>query len=280
MSRKTFLKLLSLALSGLALPLQASKALKRAPAFFVGHGSPINAILDNAFTQSLYSVGQSIEKPKAILMISAHWAPPFYGVTVHESSELIYDFFGFPDALDEIKYPAANAAFLTDDIKSLFKDIKVKDRGLDHGAWSVLLHLFPDADVPVMQFGIHKDLTLQEHYNQAKKLKVLRDAGVMIIGSGNVTHNLSQTSRDKEAAVVDWAEDFDSFVQDSIEKRDFQALVNFDKANFHAKMAHPTLEHYIPLLYVAAVSDKEDKSSFPYEAIEHGTLSMRNWLLT
>ncbi len=281
MTRKQFLQLFALALGGLAMPLSAAhEKMKRAPAFFVGHGSPINAIMDNDFTRSLKAVGESIEKPKAILMISAHWTPPFYGVTVHESPTLMYDFFGFPEELERVQYPAPNAAFLTSDITGLFDELKVKNRPLDHGAWSVLLHMFPQADIPVMQFGIHRDLSLQEHFDLAKKLRSLRDQGVMIIGSGNVTHNLRLTDRSGEAKVVDWAEDFDGFVKESILNRDFEALVAFDKANEYATIAHPTLEHYIPLLYVAAVSDERDKSQFPYEAIDYGTLSMRSWLLT
>lgn len=281
MSRHTFLKLLGSVLGALAMPLSATtKKRQRAPAFFVGHGSPMNAIMDNDFTRSLKTVGKSIEKPKAILMISAHWTPPFTGVTVHESSELMYDFFGFPDALDRVKYPAPNAGFLSSTISELFSDLKIKNRSLDHGAWSVLLHMFPDADIPVMQFGINKNLTLQEHFDTAQKLQNLRDYGVMIIGSGNITHNLRLTDRSDDAEVVDWAEDFDDFVKEAIESRDFKSLIAFEKANENAKMAHPTLEHYIPLLYVAGVSYESDKSTFPHEAIDFGTLSMRNWLLS
>lgn len=281
MTRKTFLQLFALALGGLAMPLSASnQKTKRAPAFFIGHGSPMNALMDNEFTRSLKVVGKMIEKPKAILMVSAHWTPPYTGVTVHESSKLMYDFFGFPKELDEIRYPAPNAKFLSPQIKDMFGDIKIKNRSLDHGAWTVLLHMFPDADIPVMQFGINSKFSLQEHFDLAKKLRVLRDQGVMIIGSGNVTHNLRLTDRSDDAQVVDWAEDFDEFVKESIIERDFDALVAFDKANEYANLAHPTLEHYIPLLYVAGVAYESDKTLFPYEGIEFGTLSMRNWLLS
>jgi len=280
MSRKSFLKLFLLLLAGLTLPLKASKKIYRAPAFFVGHGTPVNAITDNEYTQSLKKLGQSIQRPKAILMISAHWMPPFYGVTVHQDRKLMYDIFDFPPALDEVQYPAPNAAFLTPKIKSIFKELKVKNRGLDHGAWSVLVHLFPDANIPVMQLGINRNLSLQEHFKVGESLKTLRDEGVMIIGSGNVTHNLPEMIKDRKAPILQSAASFDQFVKESIEKRDYQALIDFEKASPDAKVSHPTLEHYIPLLYVAAAAYEDDTSLFTYEGIEFATISMRNWFLT
>jgi 4,5-DOPA dioxygenase extradiol len=281
MTRKTFLQLLTLVLGGFAMPLSSSASTrKRAPAFFVGHGSPMNAIETNAFSRSLHELGRSLEKPKAVLVVSAHWTPPYSGVSVHESPDLKYDFFGFPQALYEVRYPAANAAFLTPSMQRLFPALQVKERGLDHGAWSVLLHLFPDADVPVMQLGIDSGLSLREHFELAKRLRVLRQQGVMIIGSGNVTHNLQKIAMTQDAPAAGWALDFDRFVKEAIEKRDFEALIDFEERNRFARIAHPTLEHYIPLLYAAGASFDDDESRFVYEGMEHGSLSMRSWLLS
>ena len=280
MTRKTFLRLLALVLGGFAMPLSSSASTReRAPAFFVGHGSPMNAVETNAFTRSLRELGQSLQRPKAVLVVSAHWTPPYYGVSVHESPDLIYDFFGFPQALYEVRYPAANAAFLTPAMQKLLPALQVKERGLDHGAWSVLLHLFPDADVPVMQLGINSTLSLREHFEVGRRLRVLRQQGVMIIGSGNVTHNLQATAMAQDAPAVGWALDFDRFVKEAIEKRDFEALIGFEERNSFARTAHPTLEHYIPLLYAAGASFDDDESRFVYEGMEHGSLSMRSWLL-
>ena len=252
---------------------------RRAPAFFAGHGSPMNAIEANAFTRSLCDLGRNLEKPRAVLVVSAHWTPPYSGVSVHESPDLKYDFFGFPKALEEVQYPARNAAFLIPSMQKLFPDLKVKERGLDHGAWSVLVHLFPDADVPVMQLGIRRDLSLREHFETGRRLRSLRDQGVMIISSGNITHNLQEIRMPKDAPAVAWATAFDNFVRNALEARDFEELIDFEGRNRFARVAHPTLEHYIPLLYVAGASFEEDESRFVYEGMEHGSLSMRSWLL-
>ncbi len=280
MSRKEFLRLLALVLGGLTMPVNAAQTTKkRAPAFFVGHGSPMNAIETNAFTQSLRTLGPTLPKPKAILVISAHWTPPYSGLSVHRSPELMYDFFGFAQALEEVTYPAENAEFLLPSMQALFAPLQVKERGLDHGAWSVLVHLFPNADVPVMQLGIKNDLSLREHFEVGKRLAALRDQGVMVIGSGNITHNLHEARMPKDAPAVPWAIEFDSFVKKAIEEKDFEALIDVENRQRYARLAHPTLEHYIPLLYVAGASFEDDTSRFIHEGIEHGSLSMRSWLL-
>ena len=280
MTRKDFLKLLALTLGGFTMPLLANNT-KRAPAFFIGHGSPMNAIEENTYTNSLKELGKSLNKPKAILVISAHWLTPYDAISVHdEDEELIYDMFGFPDALYDVQYPAPHAKFLTPEIEKLLTSIKVEERSLDHGTWSVLVHLFPDADIPVMQFAINSKLTMQEHFEMGRKIRRLREHGVMIIGSGNITHNLRDISMQKDAPVVSWAKEFDDFVKGAILQQDYDALINFETTQRYAQDAHPTTEHYIPLLYVAGSSYDDDKSEFIYEGFEHASLSMRNWLLT
>jgi len=258
-----------------------SNGITRAPAFFIGHGNPMNAVEENAFTNSLKALGRSMEKPKAILVISAHWSVPYTAVSIHdEVEELMYDMYGFPNALYEVKYPAPNAKFLIPDMQELLSSLKVEERSLDHGVWSVLVHLFAKADIPVMQLAINSTLTMQEHFEMGRKIKSLREHGVMIIGSGNVTHNLRDIRAQRNAPIVPWAQEFDTFVKKAIEKRDYDTLINFQKKQRYAQMAHPTTEHFIPLLYVAGASFDDDKSRFVYEEIEHGSLSMRNWLLT
>lgn len=278
MERKTFLKLLLLSLGGATMPL-LSQTSKRAPAFFVGHGSPMNAILDNSFTQSLNRLGSSIEKPDAILIISAHWTPPFAGVSHHQEDALVYDMFGFPEALYTLQYPAPNADFMVEKLSQLLPEPKIIQRGLDHGVWSVLRHLYPDADVPVIQLGINRTLSMQEHFESGRALRSLRDQGIMIIGSGNITHNLHDINPDPQAKVAEWTLEFDRFIADAITRKNYSALINFQKRQRYAEHAHPTTEHYIPLLYIAGAAFDEDQSSFPYQGFEHGTLSMRNWLL-
>jgi len=279
MTRKDFLKLLALTLGGFTMPLAANQT-KRAPAFFVGHGNPMNAINNNAFASSLRTLGESIEKPKAILVISAHWSTPYNAINMHRSDELMYDMYGFPDALYEVEYPAPNADFLVAEMQKLFSDIQVEDRSLDHGVWSVLVHLFPDADIPVMQLSINSTLSMQEHFEKAQKIRRLREFGVMIIGSGNVTHNLRDMQAQEDAPVVSWAKEFDDFVKNAILQKDYDSLIHFQKKQRYAQHAHPTTEHYIPLLYIAGSAYDDDKSTFVYENIEHGSPSMRSWLLT
>jgi len=260
--------------------LGADNSIKKAPVLFAGHGSPMNAILQNDFTASLNKLGKTLEQPKAILVVSAHWMIPYYSVSIHTTSELIYDMYGFPEDLYKIQYPAPNAEFLFPMIKKIFPHIKITDRGLDHGSWSILKHLYPNADTPIMQLGINTNLSLKEHFEMGRGIAKLREMGVMIIGSGNVTHNLSDFTREENAPISEWAKSFDEFIKVAIEKRNFETLIDFRNRHKYSHHAHPSLEHYIPLLYIAGASNENDISSFPYEGFQHSTLSMRNWLLT
>ena len=249
----------------------------RMPALFLGHGNPMNAIDENLFVDSLKRVGKTLPRPKAVLVISAHWTTPYSAVSLHES-ELYYDMYGFPKELYMVSYPAKSADFLIAGVQELIKDLRVQKRALDHGVWSVLVHLFPDADIPVLQMSINTNFSMQEHYEMGKVLSVLREEGVMIVGSGNVTHNLREANlSNKDAPVDTWAKEFDEFVKDALIRRDFDALVNFEKLQRYADRAHPTKEHFIPLLYIAGASNNDKKSSFVYQGFEHANLSMRCW---
>lgn len=255
------------------------KTTKRTPAFFVGHGSPMNAIEDNAFSQSLHTLGKSIDKPKAILIISAHWQTADTRVSVHKDDRLMYDMYGFPPALYEVKYPTPNADFLLPTLKEMLPKLTVEERSLDHGVWSVLVHLFPNADIPVMQLSINSTFSMQEHFEMGRCIRELREEGIMIIGSGNITHNLGNISPEKDAPVLSWAKDFDNFVKNAILTKDYNKLINFQSTEPYAKQAHPTIEHYLPLLYIAGSAYEDDKNTFVYEGFEHASLSMRNWIL-
>lgn len=251
----------------------------RVAAFFIGHGSPMNAIEKSDFTESLRTLGLSMPKPKAIVVISAHWSTDVSALSTFKSGELLYDMYGFPDALYEVEYPAPNADFLLPALQKLLPDLELLERKLDHGVWSVLVHLFPKADIPLTQLSINSSLSMQEHFELAKSISSLREEGVMIIGSGNITHNLRDITMQKDAPVASWAKEFDEFVKEAILRKDYKALIDFEKIQRYAKHAHPTLEHYIPLLYVAGSAYEDDKSEFIYEGFEHGNLSLRNWLL-
>ncbi|MBU0632326.1 dioxygenase [bacterium] len=252
---------------------------KKAPALFVGHGNPMNAIGQNEFITALNALEKNIQKPKAVLVISAHWTAPYNALSLHES-ELLYDMYGFPKELYTVTYPAKNADFLIPQLQNMIPDLRVEKRALDHGVWSVLVHIFPDADIPVIQFCINTKLSLREHFELGKALGVLRESGVMIVGSGNITHNLKEAVLSEKDAPIDaWAKEFDEFVKDAILARDFDALIDFESRQRYARLAHPSIEHYIPLLYIAGASTPYDNSRFIYEGIEHGNLSMRSWIL-
>jgi len=237
-----------------------SNETNRAPAFFIGHGSPMNAIEKSDFTESLRTLGHSMQRPKAIMVISAHWSTNVSALSTFKSGELLYDMYGFADTLYEVEYPAPNADFLLPNLQKLLPNLELQERKLDHGVWSVLLHLFPEADIPLTQLSINSSLSMQEHFELANVIKSIREEGVMIIGSGNITHNLRDIKMQKNATPSPWAEEFDEFVKEAILRKDYEALIHFEKTQRYAKHAHPTTEHYIPLLYVAGSAYADDKS--------------------
>jgi 4,5-DOPA dioxygenase extradiol len=244
------------------------------PALFFGDGSPMNIIEDNSFTKMLKQTAKTIPTPKAILVISAHWVDTETMLSTTDTAETIYDFGGFPDALYKVSYPVKGSELLAHTLNG----ITVTNRGLDHGAWSILTHMYPRANIPTMQLSINSILSLTEHYELGKQLASLRKHGVLIIGSGGITHNLGYfdfTHRDAKA--IDSAILFDNFVKESIEKNDFKALLSPDKSGIPIRDVHPTLEHYIPLLYIAGILTEGEKHSFIYEGFQNAAFSMRSW---
>lgn len=251
----------------------------RLPVLFVGHGSPMNIIGDNAFTQFLAREGQILPKPEAILVVSAHWETRGTKVSTSDPPRTIYDFGGFPEALYKIQYPAPGAPKFAARTLELLSDHQAAGDaswGLDHGAWAVLHHLFPKRDIPVFQLSVDRKKTLVEHYELATALRPLRDEGVLILASGNITHNLGRVDWSDDAPRVDWAVQFDQLIHTALDARDIDFLTR--KSNAHDelwRLAHPALDHYIPLLYAVGASTVDESPSFPHAGFEHGTLSMR-----
>jgi 4,5-DOPA dioxygenase extradiol len=252
----------------------------RMPVVFAGHGSPMNAIDKTEFGDGFARLGGSLPRPKAILVVSAHWQTSGTQVVNVEKPQTIHDFYGFPEKLFKAEYPAPGAPELANRIRELMPSVKLtKAWGLDHGAWSVLIHLFPKADIPVLQVSLNELFTPIEHYSFAQGLKKLREEGVLILGSGNIVHNLRSVKWHGGAAPYDWSANFDENVKKALEERDVQKLVDYDKAwPQEAALAVPTSEHYLPLLYALAVTDSQDKLSFPIEGYQMASISMRTAL--
>lgn len=254
---------------------------KRMPVMFVGHGSPMNAIEQNEFSMAWKKIGAAIERPKAILCVSAHWMTNGNTmVTAMAKPETIHDFYGFPDELFAVQYPAPGAVDTAHETIDLVKKTTIQpahDWGLDHGCWSVLNPMFPQADIPVFQLSLDLSKPPQWHYELAMELKSLRDRGVLIIGSGNIVHNLGRMQWNDNA--FDWAIEFDTWSKDCLLAGDHQALVNYKTKGKIADLSIPTNEHYLPLLYAIALQDKQDDLRFFNEKTMMGSISMRSVLL-
>ena len=243
------------------------------PAIFFGHGNPMNAIEQNAYTEAWARIGTTIPKPKAIVMVSAHWYLPATLVTAMEKPRTIHDFGGFPRALYEVSYPAPGDPVLARRLQSL-AGAALDDRwGLDHGTWSVLKHAFPDADVPVVQLAIDATQPASTHYALGAHLAPLRDEGVLIIGSGNVVHNL-RTIGWGGGEPYDWAVRFNAYVRDAIAARQYDRLIEYEKAGPDARLAVPTPEHYLPLLYVLGAQRDDETAHVVIDGLEIKSIGM------
>ena len=256
---------------------------RRQPVLFLGHGSPMNAIEDNGFTRAVSALGARLPKPAAVLCVSAHWLTSGTFVTGMPKPRTIHDFGGFPEALYQVSYPAPGspelAALVCETVGGGAVRIDEAEWGLDHGAWSVLRHLYPKADVPVVQLGIDLGAPARRHFELGEKLRPLREKGVLIIGSGNVVHNLRRVSFDEGASPESWAVEFDAWVKERLEKRDFDALLGDLSTAPSGRLAVPTPDHYDPMLYALGASDALDKIRFEYEGIQNGSISMLSFSL-
>ncbi len=250
---------------------------KRMPAVFFGHGSPMNALEQNRYTEAWRRLGDSVPKPKAILAISAHWYTRGTVVTAMERPRTIHDFDGFPKELYAIQYPASGDPALAARVRELLAPVEIRlddEWGLDHGTWSVLAHVFPKADVPVAQLSIDATRSAQFHYALAARLAPLRDEGVLIVGSGNVVHNLGRIQWSDDAPPYDWAVRFNDKVRGLLAARDHESLIAFETLGTDARLSIPTPDHYLPLLYVIAQQGRGETISFPVDGIEYGSVGM------
>ena len=248
------------------------------PAIFFGHGNPMNALARNDWTEKWAAIGDSIPRPTAVLAISAHYYLPATLVTATLAPRTIHDFGGFPRELYEVKYPAPGDPELASRIQSLLAPVEVGSDhrwGLDHGTWSVLCHVFPDADVPVVQLSIDETQPATYHYEIGRRLAPLRDEGVLILGSGNLVHNLHAYAWGRhQVEPLDWAVRFEEMARELMLAGDHEPLVNYEALGRDAQLSAPTPDHYLPLLYVLALRRENDEVSFPVEGFDGGSISM------
>lgn len=248
-----------------------------APAIFLGHGSPMNAIERNRYTEAWAAIGKRFAKPKAILAISAHWYIRGTAVTAMAKPPVIHDFGGFPPALHAFEYPAPGDPALAARVKTLLAPLSVRldeEWGLDHGTWSVLTHVYPKADVPIVQLSIDGTQPAHYHYELGQRLAALRDEDIMLVGSGNVVHNLRVMRRTSDGHAYPWAMQFNETVRGHLQSGDHAPLIGYQALGDAARMSIPTAEHYLPLLYVAGARRQGDTTTILTDGIELASISM------
>ncbi|MNW99910.1 LigB family dioxygenase [compost metagenome] len=288
MRRKDFIKIMAtLPLAGVTHKAnslykfsEGLEATDKFPVLFLGHGSPMNAIEDNEFVQGFKKIGQTFEKPKAILVVSAHWETRGTFVTSMEHPATIHDFGGFPQALFDVQYPAPGSPALALETQRIVSktDVHLDDKwGLDHGSWSVVKHLYPNADVPIIQMSIDYTQPAAYHYEIAQQLNTLRKKGVLIIGSGNMVHNLRMVAWDKldtAGYAYEWATIANEKMKQFIQNGNHQALIDFRKQGKEFDLAIPTPEHYLPLIYTLGLQEKNDELFLFNDNSVAGSLTM------
>lgn len=251
---------------------------ERLPAVFLGHGNPMNALAHNAYTEAWSALGRSVSKPEAVLAVSAHWYLPETAATAMAAPRTIHDFGGFPEELYRVRYPAPGRPELARRVRDALAPLAVgldEEWGLDHGAWSVLKHVYPKADVPVVQLSIDARRPPRFHYDLGRRLAPLRDEGILIVGSGNLVHNLRLYAWGEDVPAFDWAERFDRRARELMLGDDPAPLVDYRKLGPDARLAVPTPDHYLPLLYVLGLRQKDETVTFPVEGFDGGSMSMR-----
>lgn len=283
MTRRTFIGAMTLAMTSIkdttahlseVLPLSETM-----PLLFVGHGNPMNAIEDNTYSRSWREMATKLPKPKAILCVSAHWETSGTFVTAMKSPRTIHDFGGFPQALFDAQYPAPGSPEVAQETAKEVKKTTVgldEKWGLDHGTWSVLLPMYPKADIPVLQLSLDYTQPPEYHYELAKELTKLRERGVLILGSGNIVHNLRMMKWN--GGSYDWAEEFDAVAKEHIASGDHKPLIEYEKLGNAAKLSIPTNEHYLPMLYILALAGKSTPTFFN-ETLDLGSVSMRSFVV-
>jgi 4,5-DOPA dioxygenase extradiol len=288
MNRRGFISTLTLAplalsameLSDLRNLSSGFSASDRMPVLFIGHGSPMNGIENNDFSRTWQSLPKQFPKPSAILCISAHWLTKGTFITAMDNPKTIHDFGGFPDALYQVQYPAPGHVALANETAQLVKKTQVgldHDWGLDHGAWTVIRHMYPDASIPVLQFSIDYHKPASYHYELAKELSVLRNKGVLILGSGNMVHNLRMVAWDKINTPnygFDWAIEMNELFKQKIADGDHQPLLKYESMHKAAMLAIPTPDHYWPLIYTLGLQQSKEEIKFFNDSLVAGSLTM------
>jgi 4,5-DOPA dioxygenase extradiol len=248
------------------------------PAIFFGHGNPMNAVMNNNYTEGWRRMGKQTPKPKAILSISAHWFVPETGVTISTAPRTIHDFGGFPRELYQVQYPAPGDPKLAGRVKTLLEPLQVNldnSWGLDHGTWSVLRHVYPAADVPVVQLSIDETQPSSFHFEIGRRLAPLRDEGILIVGSGNLVHNLHTYAWGRHVPdPYDWAIRFENEAKEMMLAGEYEPLINYETLGPEASLSIPTPDHYLPLLYVIATRQQGEVITFPIEGVDGGSISM------
>lgn len=249
------------------------------PAIFIGHGSPTNAIEENEFSVEWKKLGMSLPKPHAIVCVSAHWVTEGSLVTAMDEPRTIHDFYGFPDELYQVQYPAPGDPMLAQQICNMTKNKIRPDQnwGLDHGCWSVLRQMFPDAEIPVIQLSIDSNLQPSQHFALGEQLKELRKNNIMILGSGNIVHNLRMIKWSDES--YPWAEWFDKEIRDNILAKKFEKVIHYKDLGDAARMSVPSNEHFLPLLYVLGAANNESRINLFCEKVTLGSISMTSLLI-
>ena len=255
--------------------------IKRMPVLFVGHGSPMNAIEDNPFSRGWSALGEALERPKAILSVSAHWFTRGTKVNDSPTPSMIYDMYGLPEELYQLKYPAAGSPELAYRARTLIGEFVSIDNnwGLDHGTWSVLRRVFPKADIPIVQLSVNAMLTPAEHYAIGQQLRALREEGVLIFGSGNVVHNLSRVDWRMNDGQP-WAQEFDQYIHQAILSGDYDSVLHYNRVGEAAQLSVPSIDHFAPLLYVLGASDADDSISVFNAYCTLGSMSMTSYLFS
>jgi 4,5-DOPA dioxygenase extradiol len=250
----------------------------RQAAIFFGHGSPMNALLNNSYTDAWRRIGRETAKPKAILSISAHWFVPETGVTIGTAPKTIHDFGGFPKELYRVQYPAPGDPELARRVRHLLSPLPVtmdNSWGLDHGTWSVLRHVYPDADVPVVQLSIDESKPASFHFEIGRRLAPLRQEGILIVGSGNLVHNLHAYAWGRHTPdPYEWAVEFETEAKAMMLAGEYKPLIEYEKLGRSALLSIPTPEHYLPLLYVVATRQPGESITFPVDGVDGGSISM------
>lgn len=248
------------------------------PAIFFGHGNPMNALERNAYTEAWSAIGRALPRPRAIVAISAHWYVPETGVTITTAPRTIHDFGGFPRELYQVVYPAPGDPELARQVQKLLAPLPVtldESWGLDHGTWSVLGHVYPQADIPVVQLSIDERQPATFHYQLGRRLAPLREQGVLIVGSGNLVHNLHTYAWGRHVVdPFDWAMRFEEQVRAMLDAGEHKPLLGYEKLGRDAMLSIPTPDHYLPLLYVIATQQSRDGIRFPVEGVDGGSISM------